>query len=137
MRTHEVGAQLPSYRNRESTERLVAKSNQGPSGRGAASGERETEVHSRLSTRSLLFPPVPQSKMIESTYRTLVAWQRSVELAIYVYEVTKRFPAYERFCLTQQLRRAAVSVPSNIAEGRARGSRRDYRRFLLQARGSL
>ncbi len=75
--------------------------------------------------------------MIESTYRTLVAWQRAVDLAIAVYEVTKRFPLHERFGLTQQLRRAAVSVPSNIAEGRGRGSRRDYRHFLFQARGSL
>jgi four helix bundle protein len=75
--------------------------------------------------------------MIDSTYRTLAAWQRAVELAITVYEVTKRFPAHERFGLTQQLRRAAVSVPSNIAEGRGRGTRRDYRHFLLQARGSL
>jgi len=75
--------------------------------------------------------------MIESTYRTLAAWQRAVDLAITVYEVTKRFPVHERVGLTQQLRRAAVSVPSNIAEGRGRGSRRDYRHFLLQARGSL
>ena len=75
--------------------------------------------------------------MIDSTYRTLIAWQRSVDLAVAVYEVTKRFPVHERFGLTQQLRRAAVSVPSNIAEGRGRGSRRDYRHFLFQARGSL
>jgi four helix bundle protein len=76
--------------------------------------------------------------MIDSTYRTLAAWQRAVELAVSIYAVTKRFPADERFGLTQQLRRAAVSVPSNIAEGRGRGrgTRRDYRHFLLQARGS-
>jgi four helix bundle protein len=74
--------------------------------------------------------------MIDSTYETLVAWQRAVELALLIYAVTKRFPADERFGLTQQLRRAAVSVPSNIAEGRGRGSRRDYRHFLFQARGS-
>ena len=75
--------------------------------------------------------------MIDSTYRTLVAWQRAVDLAVSIYAVTKRFPADERLGLTQQLRRAAVSVPSNIAEGRGRGSRRDYRHFLLQARGSV
>jgi len=75
--------------------------------------------------------------MIDSTYRTLAAWQRAVELAIAIYEVTKRFPVHERFGLTQQLRRAAVSVPSNIAEGRGRGTPRDYRHFLFQARGSL
>jgi four helix bundle protein len=75
--------------------------------------------------------------MIDSTYRALAAWQRAIDLALSIYAVTKRFPADERFGLTQQLRRAAVSVPSNIAEGRGRGSKRDYRHFLLQARGSL
>jgi len=75
--------------------------------------------------------------MIESTDRTLAAWQRGVELAIAIYEVTKRFPVHERFGLSQQLRRAAVSVPSNIAEGRGRGTPGDYRHFLFQARGSL
>jgi len=75
--------------------------------------------------------------MIQSTYRTLVAWQRAIELAVDVYTLSTQFPPDERFALTQQLRRAAVSVPLNIAEGRGRGTRRDYRRFLLQARGSL
>jgi four helix bundle protein len=75
--------------------------------------------------------------MIKSTYRTLVAWQRGIELATDLYEVSRRFPEDDRFAITQQLRRAALSVPSNIAEGRGRGTSRDYRRFLLQARGSL
>jgi four helix bundle protein len=75
--------------------------------------------------------------MSESTYRTLVAWQRAMTLAVEVYTFSKTFPADERFSLTQQIRRCAVSIPSNIAEGRGRGSARDYRRFLHQARGSF
>ena len=60
-----------------------------------------------------------------------------MELVTEVYAITKSFPADERFGLTAQLRRAAVSVPSNIAEGQARHSGPDFRLFLHQARGSL
>jgi four helix bundle protein len=60
-----------------------------------------------------------------------------MSLAVEVYTISKTFPADERFGLTQQIRRCAVSIPSNIAEGRGRGSARDYRHFLHQARGSL
>jgi four helix bundle protein len=81
--------------------------------------------------------PEPTFDMSESTYRTLVAWQHAMELAVEIYTFSKTFPSDERFELTQQIRRCAVSVPSNIAEGRGRGSTRDYRRFLHQARGSL
>jgi four helix bundle protein len=70
-------------------------------------------------------------------YRDLVAWQKSVALVTDVYRATRTFPADERFGLTSQMRRAAVSVPSNIAEGHGRQSPGEFRQFLGQARGSL
>ena len=71
------------------------------------------------------------------SYRDLIAWQKAMSLAERVYSATKLFPENEQYGLCQQLRRAAVSVPSNIAEGWGRGSRRDYAAFLRTARGSL
>lgn len=71
------------------------------------------------------------------SFRDLIVWQRSVELSLDIYRGTADFPGDERFGLVSQLRRAAVSVPSNIAEGYGRGSRSDYLRFLKVARGSL
>ncbi len=70
-------------------------------------------------------------------YRQLVAWQKAMQLVTDIYRETNSFPAEERYGLTNQLRRAAVSVPSNIAEGQARFSARDFHRFLGTARGSL
>jgi four helix bundle protein len=71
-----------------------------------------------------------------SALRSSVAWQKAMELSAAVYRVTRGFPADERFGLTNQLRRAAVSVPSNIAEGRGRLSRGEFLQFLGIARGS-
>ena len=70
-------------------------------------------------------------------HEKLRAWELGMALVEAVYRCTERFPADERFGLCNQLRRAAVSVPSNIAEGAARGSSADYLRFLYMARGSL
>lgn len=73
---------------------------------------------------------------IES-YRDLIVWQKSMSLAQVVYTATRAFPKEDQFGLTNQLRRAVVSVPSNIAEGNGRGTTPDYIRFLQIARGSL
>ena len=70
-------------------------------------------------------------------FRRLEVWRESLELAEHVYRLTEAFPASERWGLTAQLRRAATSVSSNIAEGAGRGSNREFRRFLTIARGSL
>jgi four helix bundle protein len=70
-------------------------------------------------------------------FRDLQVWQRSMALARSVYSLTVSFPKSETFGLTQQMRRAAVSVPSNIAEGRGRLTDKSFALFLSQARGSL
>jgi four helix bundle protein len=74
--------------------------------------------------------------MTES-YRNLIAWQKAKALALDIYRCTRRFPKDEVHGLTSQMRRAAVSVPSNIAEGKGRRTRKDFVHFLYQARGSL
>lgn len=70
-------------------------------------------------------------------YKRLVVWQKAMDLVREVYRLTKLFPADERFALTDQLRRAVVSIPSNIAEGCGRSSDKDYGHFISIARGSL
>ncbi|MGC9454689.1 MAG: four helix bundle protein [Phycisphaerae bacterium] len=70
------------------------------------------------------------------SYRDLVAWQKGMDLVEMIYELTSKYPDRERYGLTSQSRRSAVSVPANIAEGYARRSRKDYIRFLDIARGS-
>jgi four helix bundle protein len=72
-----------------------------------------------------------------NSYRDLDAWREAMSLAEIIYTVAAKLPAEERFALAQQLRRAATSVPSNIAEGHARGATRDFARFLAIARGSV
>jgi four helix bundle protein len=71
------------------------------------------------------------------SYKDLVAWQKSMDLVTAVYRVSQGFPKEEIFGLVSQIRRAAVSVPSNIAEGHARTSRKEFQYFLSNARGSL
>lgn len=70
-------------------------------------------------------------------YRDLIVWQRAMDLVEAVYSVTASFPPEERFGLTAQVRRAVVSVPSNIAEGQGRRSRNEFIHFLSVAHGSL
>ncbi|HJR42133.1 MAG TPA: four helix bundle protein [Gemmatimonadaceae bacterium] len=69
-------------------------------------------------------------------HRGLRVWQCSVDLAVAVYKVTDKFPVDQKFELSRQMRRAAVSIPSNIAEGNGREHRREYLHFLSIARGS-
>ncbi|MGD0735654.1 MAG: four helix bundle protein [Terracidiphilus sp.] len=70
------------------------------------------------------------------SYMDIVVWQRAVQMAVAVYKLTSSFPDSERFGLTNQLRRASVSVASNIAEGYGRMSKGEYPQFLGHARGS-
>lgn len=72
-----------------------------------------------------------------NSFRDLIVWQKAMVLCEAAYAVSSGFPDTERFGLTAQLRRAAVSVPSNIAEGYGRNRTRDYLRYLGMARGSL
>jgi len=71
------------------------------------------------------------------SYRELLVWQKAIELTVLVYRLTEVFPKREVYGLAAQLRRAAVSIPSNIAEGYGRGSRKEYLQFLSIAQGSL
>ena len=71
------------------------------------------------------------------SFRDLVVWQKAMDLVELVYAITKQFPSDERYALTSQIKRASVSVPSNIAEGYGRHSTADYIRFLQIALGSL
>ena len=72
-----------------------------------------------------------------NSYKELRVWKRSVDLALAVYRHTENFPKHELYGLTSQLRRAAVSVPSNIAEGKGRSSDKELILFLHHSRGSL
>ena len=89
-----------------------------------------------FSTDFGMIPADPNRAAIRS-FRDLIVWQKAVRLGVEIYAVTRLLPTEERFGLSQQLRRAGVSVASNIAEGHARQLRRDYVHFLSMARGSL
>ncbi len=71
-----------------------------------------------------------------SNYRELIVWQRAIDLVKAVYLVTKALPQEETYALSSQLRRAAISIPSNIAEGYGRNNRKEYIQFLGIAKGS-
>lgn len=79
--------------------------------------------------------------MIENSnflgYKKLIAWQAADELAKAVYKVTSKFPKYELYGITSQLRRASLSVPLNIVEGHSRNNKNEFRQFLRIALGSL
>lgn len=71
------------------------------------------------------------------TYKDLLVWKRSVDLATQIYRITDKFPKTEIYGITSQMRRSVVSVSSNIAEGRNRGTRKEYTQFLRISLGSL
>lgn len=70
------------------------------------------------------------------SYKDLIVWQKSIDLVSEIYELTKKFSREEIYGITSQMRRSAVSIPSNIAEGRNRGTKKDYLQFLRIAYGS-
>jgi four helix bundle protein len=70
-------------------------------------------------------------------YEKLKIWQEAMELAEIVYKLIKQFPDYEKFDLASQIRRSAISIPSNIAEGKGRNSDKEFKQYLYIARGSL
>jgi four helix bundle protein len=72
-----------------------------------------------------------------NSYRDLTVWQEAMDLASEIYQITRLFPKHEQYGLTSQVRRSAVSVPSNIAEGHARESTKDFLRHLSIAQGSM
>jgi len=74
--------------------------------------------------------------MAWKNYQELIVWQRAMELAAEVYQVVKKLPKEELFSLSDQMRRSAVSIPSNIAEGQARSTKKEFVRFLAIALGS-
>lgn len=74
---------------------------------------------------------------MEFLFKNLVVWQKSMELVKRVYALVKTFPVEERYALSDQLRRAVTSIPSNIAEGNGRAGNKDYAHFIAIARGSL
>ncbi len=74
---------------------------------------------------------------MSGTFEDLAVWQKAMELVYRIYEVTQTFPSHELYGLTSQMRRAAVSIASNIAEGKGRSTDKDLGLFLHHARGSL
>jgi len=71
------------------------------------------------------------------SYKDLVVWQKGIALAKLIYQLTKKFPSEEKFGLVAQMRRAAVSIPSNVAEGQARHTPGEFIQFISHAEGSL
>lgn len=74
--------------------------------------------------------------MYVKSFKELIVWQRSIELIKEVYKITEKFPKSELYCLISQMRRAAISIASNIAEGKKRKTKKDFIQFLRIANGS-
>jgi four helix bundle protein len=91
---------------------------------------RETGDQENKAAKVIAMPKV-------KSHRDLLVWQQSMELVIMIYAITKQFPKEEQYGLTTQIRRAAVSMPSNITEGHARDYLKEYLQFLSMSLGSL
>jgi four helix bundle protein len=91
----------------------------------------KTNCHSSLNRETLLMANSVKS------FHDLVVWQKAMELVTEIYKASQSFPKEELFGLTSQIRRAAVSIPSNIAEGRGKSSAGEFQQFLSHAKGSL
>ena len=72
-----------------------------------------------------------------NTYKDLIVWQKAMEMTIALYQIVKKLPKEETYALSDQMRRAAISIPSNIAEGFGRNSKKEYIQFLFIANGSV
>ena len=70
-------------------------------------------------------------------FKSLITWQRAYDLALEIYQITKNFPPHEQYNLISQIRRSAISISANIAEGYERQHRKEYIQFLMIAKGSL
>jgi four helix bundle protein len=88
-------------------------------------------------TVSITVRPLSLTGRINDTYRDLKAWQTAMDMVRNIYRLTQAFPKEETYGLTIQLRRAAVSIASNIAEGKGRSSDKELLHFLSNAKGSL
>ncbi len=75
-------------------------------------------------------------KRVIKSFKDLLVWQKSIELIKTTYSIVNNFPKHELYCLSAQIRRSAISIASNIAEGRNRSTRKDFRQFLFIALGS-
>ncbi|MBO5720510.1 MAG: four helix bundle protein [Bacteroidales bacterium] len=75
--------------------------------------------------------------MKNSNYKNLLVWQKAMDLVVEIYKISKLLPKEEKYGISDQIRRSAVSVPSNIAEGQSRNSIKEFIQFLSIARGSL
>lgn len=90
-------------------------------------------IASRFQLQAFSF--MKEEKIINS-YKDLIVWQKAIDLVVLIYALTKNFPQTEIYALTSQMRRCAVSIPANIAEGRHRGTRKDFVQFLRITYGS-
>jgi four helix bundle protein len=92
---------------------------------------------STFDVRRSAFGVFEEAALAKNTYKNLEVWKLSIDLVEDIYRITKRFPTDERFVLVPQMRRCAISIPSNIAEGQGRSNTKEFLSFLSIARGSL